>query len=195
MAARYFTSSEAFRTWLDRNHASKRELVLGFYKRGAAKQGITYPEALDEALAYGWIDGVRTRVDDGRYTIRFTPRTKGSIWSAVNIRNANALIKSGAMAPAGLAAFRGRDRSKAGKYSYENRPERLGGAHARTFKANPAAWAFFTAQPPGYQRVTTWYVVSAVKEETQQKRLVRLIEASAEGRRMDELFPGKPRYG
>ena len=147
--------------------------------------GITYAEALDEALAYGWIDGVRTRVDEGRYTIRFTPRKKGSIWSAVNIRKATALIKRGAMAPAGITVFRGRDRRKTGKYAYENRPKRLGGAYARAFKANAAAWAFFNAQAAWYQRVTTWYVVSAVKEETRLKRLARLIEASADGRRMD----------
>lgn len=195
MAARYFSSSAAFRAWLERNHGAKRELLLGFHKRGAVKQGIAYSEALDEALAFGWIDGVRTRVDEARYTIRFTPRTNGSIWSAVNIRKANALIDRGAMAPAGLAAFRGRDRAKAGTYSYENRPKRLGGAYARTFKANAAAWAFFIAQAPWYQRVTTWYVVSAVKEETRQKRLARLIAASAEGRRMDEILPGTPRYG
>lgn len=195
MAARYFISAPAFRTWLERHHATKRELLLGFHKSGAPTRGITYAAALDEALAFGWIDGVRTRVDDARYTIRFTPRKKGSIWSAVNIRKANALIARRAMAPAGIAAFRGRDRAKAGKYSYENRPRRLGGGYARTFKADPAAWAFFMKQPPWYQRVTTWYVVSAVKEETRQTRLARLIEASAEGRRMDELFPGTPRYG
>jgi uncharacterized protein YdeI (YjbR/CyaY-like superfamily) len=135
---------------------------------------------------------VRKAVDAQRYTIRFSPRRPRSIWSAVNIERVGQLIERGVMAPPGLAAFEGRDRAKVRKYSYENRPRQLGDPYARLFRAHAAAWTFFKAQAPWYQRTATWWIVSAVKEDTRLRRLRRLIDVSAAGRRLDMLSPGKP---
>ena len=189
MTARYFKSPAEFRAWLQKHHATKRELIVGYYKKHASRRGISYLEAVDEALAFGWIDGIVRRVDEERYCQRFSPRTKNSTWSAVNIRKAKALIKSGRMAPAGEAAFRARKRGNTNKYSYENRPQDLPPACASKFRRNGAAWSFFAAQTPSYRRTATWFVVSAVKDETRQRRLDILIDMSARGLRLEAMKP------
>ena len=191
MTPEYFESAAAFRAWLQKHHATEHELFVGFYKLGSGKRSLTYLEALDEALAFGWIDGVRRSVDAQRYVQRFTPRRPGSVWSAVNIRKVKGLIKQGRMAPPGLKAFQHRDRAKTGKYSYENRPRTLPRAYARVLKSDPRAWTFFNAQPPGYQRLATWWIVSAVREETRQKRLQQLLGVCAKGQRLDALSAGR----
>jgi uncharacterized protein YdeI (YjbR/CyaY-like superfamily) len=186
MEAHYFTTQDEFRAWLAEHHATADELLLGFYKKGSGLTGISYAEALDAALGYGWIDGIRRRVDDERYTIRFTPRRPGSIWSDVNTRRAAELEAAGLMAPSGLAAFHGRDKAKAQQYSYE----RFGGldeAAEAALRANPAAWAFWEAQPPSYRRPAAQWVMSAKREETRQRRLATLIADSANGLRIKEL--------
>lgn len=184
MTPRFFKSEMAFRSWLDEHHAEVQELWVGFYKKGSGKGGITYPEALDDALCFGWIDGVRKTVDDSSYTIRFTPRQPNSIWSAVNTKRVEKLVKLGRMQKPGLAAFKTRDLKKTQQYSYERNNCRLEAAHERTFKANPKAWEFFRAQAAWYQRTTTWWVVSAKREETRLKRLATLIEDSENGRKI-----------
>lgn len=187
MEAHYFSTGEEFREWLAEHHATADELPLGFYKKGSGRTGISYAEALDTALAYGWIDGIRRRIDDARYTIRFTPRRPGSIWSDVNLKRAAELEALGLMAPPGLAAFHGHDREKARQYSYEERAKGLDEAAEAALRANPAAWAFWQAQPPSYRRPAAWWVMSAKREETRQRRLATLIEDSANGLRIKEM--------
>jgi uncharacterized protein YdeI (YjbR/CyaY-like superfamily) len=184
---RFFKSAADFRRWLEVNYAKVRELWVGFYKKDSGKGGITYPEALDEALCYGWIDGVRRSWDAGSFTIRFTPRRAKSIWSLVNLRHFERLKKLGRVAPPGLKAHAERDPKKSGLYTFENLPRRLAAADEKLFKANKAAWDFFQAQPPSYQRVAIFWVTSAKREETQARRLALLIANSASGRRLAML--------
>jgi uncharacterized protein YdeI (YjbR/CyaY-like superfamily) len=180
----FFESPAAFRVWLEEHHARASEVWVGFYKKGAGKAGITYAEALDEALCFGWIDGVRRSLDESSYTNRFSPRKPRSVWSLVNIRRAEELARRGRMAPAGLQAFAARDEERARQYSYEARTRQLDDGSEQDFRVHPHAWAFFQAQPPGYQRTATWWVMSAKKDETRRKRLATLIEESAQGRRL-----------
>lgn len=182
MKPRFFTSQSAFRKWLERHHAELRELWVGFYRKESGKGGITYPQALDEALCFGWIDGLRKAMDDSSYTIRFTPRKADSIWSAVNTRRVEELIRVGRMQKPGLAAFEKRDPGKSQRYSYERYNCKLETAHEIQFKANARAWRFFCAQAPRYRRTTTWWVVSARREETRLKRLATLMADSEGGR-------------
>lgn len=189
MKPRFFPSASAFRRWLDAHHASSPELLVGFYKVTSGRASITYAEALDAALCFGWIDGVRTGRDAASYTIRFTPRRPGSIWSRVNLRHVRRLTAAGLMAPAGLEAFRERNRARSGLYSFENRPRALAPAYARTFKANRRAWAWFAAQAPWYRRTTAFWVMSARKEETRLRRLAALIASSARGSKVPQLIP------
>jgi uncharacterized protein YdeI (YjbR/CyaY-like superfamily) len=184
MTPQFFKSQAEFRRWLERHHADTAELWVAFYTVGSGKGGITYKEAVDEALCHGWIDGIKKRVDASSYTHRFTPRTRGSYWSAVNTKRMNDLIAQKLVAPAGLAAFERRDREKTKKYSFERDAPAFDAALARVFKANPPAWAFFRAQPPGYQKLMTFYVMSARQPETRLRRLERLITLSAEGKRL-----------
>jgi uncharacterized protein YdeI (YjbR/CyaY-like superfamily) len=186
----FFKTATLFRTWLDRHHATHRELLVGFHKVGTGKPSITYPQALDAALCFGWIDGIRRRLDADSYTIRFTPRKRDSIWSAVNIRHVARLQADGLMQPAGLKAFRERDRTKARLYSFENRPRRLEAAYAMTFRANRRAWAWFEAQAPSYRRSATWWVMSAKREETRARRLAVLIASSAKGAKAPPFILG-----
>ena len=181
---RYFRSPGAFRSWLEKNHAKADELLVGFYKKGTGKPSLTWPESVDEALCFGWIDGVRRRVDDERYTIRFTPRRPTSIWSAVNIKRVAELEELGRMTDAGRAAFAKRSAKKSAVYSYENKPESLPPGDEKRFRANDDAWAFFSEQPPGYRRVALYWVLSAKKPETRERRLATLIADSAAGRRL-----------
>jgi uncharacterized protein YdeI (YjbR/CyaY-like superfamily) len=150
-------------------------------------------ESVQQALCYGWIDGVRKRVDDDAYTIRFSPRKPGSIWSSVNVRHVKALITSGQMRPAGLRAFEARRANTSGVYSYEQRSVDLPPAYARSLKKNPKAFRFFEAQPPSYRRAVMWWIVSAKKEETRMKRLSVLVDLCARGERLPALMPSKPR--
>ena len=179
----FFKSAAEFRKWLAVHHSTKRELLVGFHKKHTGTSSVSYSEALDVALCYGWIDGVRRRVDDDRYTIRFTPRLPRSKWSAVNIKKANGLVKAGLMQPAGAAAFAVKDAGKAKVYSYEDQPRPLGPAEEKLFRANKEAWAFFSAQPAGYRRLVEWRVMSAKKEETLRRRLALLISACAQKKR------------
>lgn len=184
-----FDSPAAFRVWLETHHASAPEIVVLFFKKASGRGGITYPEALDQALCFGWIDGVRRRRDEASYAIRFTPRRPGSIWSAVNIRHAERLIRSGGMQAAGLAAFKARTAKRTGVYSFEKRPQALPRELEHRFRARKAAWTFFQAQPPGYRRTIIWWVVSAKQAATRERRLARLIAESAGERRVDLMKP------
>ena len=186
--ARFFESGEGFRAWLEERHASESELLLGFYKKELAR-GISYAEALDAALAFGWIDGVRKRLNAEAYTIRFTPRKARSIWSAVNIKRAKELEAAGRMAPAGLRAFHERDEKRAKLYSYERAAAKLDPGLAAKLRANRNAAEFFDAQPPGYKRLMSFWVMSAKKEETRERRLSALIAKSAKGKHIDMLKP------
>lgn len=184
---RFFRTPAEYRAWLEKNHDRHTELLVGFYKKSSGKKGITYEEALDESLCFGWIDGVRRSVDDERSTIRFTPRRQKSNWSLKNIRRVGELKRLGRMAPAGLEAFERRDPGEAGTYSFEQAKPELGPDLARRFRRNRKAWRFWEAQPPGYRKAATWWVVSAKREETRLRRLAALIEDSANGRRLAQL--------
>ena len=184
MKPRFFRTPADFRAWLEKHHADTPALWVGFYKKASGKGGIAYHEGVDVALCYGWIDGIKKRVDEDSYTHRFSPRKAGSIWSAINTRRATELVALGVMAPPGLEVFERRDRAKTKLYSYENRPAAFDAAIERTFKANAAAWTFFRAQPPGYQKLLTFWVMSAKKDEARLRRLAALVKSSAEGVRM-----------
>jgi uncharacterized protein YdeI (YjbR/CyaY-like superfamily) len=183
-----FNTSAEFREWLENHHDRVAELWLGFYNKRTDKKSITYREALDEALCFGWIDGVRKSIDETSYKQRFTPRKTKSYWSAVNIRRASELAMLGRMASSGVKAFE-RRRTDSGKYSFESRPKKLPLAYERQFKANPAAWEFFQAQAPWYQRTCSFWIVSAKQETTRQRRLATLIGDSAKGHRLSALVP------
>ncbi len=176
----FFSKPSAFRKWLAKNHATKTELVVGFHKVGSGKPSITWPESVDEALCFGWIDGVRRRIDETSYQIRFTPRKPRSIWSAINIAKVAALTKSGRMTDAGLAAFARRDEKRSAIYSFEQRtPAKLPPDDEKNFRANTRAWSFFESRPPWYRRTSIYWVVSAKRPETRVKRLATLIDCCA----------------
>jgi uncharacterized protein YdeI (YjbR/CyaY-like superfamily) len=184
MKPTFFAKPADFRRWLERNHAKADELLVGFWKKDSGKPSITWPESVDEALCFGWIDGVRRRIDDESYSIRFTPRRRGSIWSGINIRRATELSKLGRMAPAGLRAFEARDEKKSAIYTYEKPPAQLAAEDEKKFRANRKAWEYWSAQPPGYRRLALGWVTGAKKDETRARRLAQLIEDSANGRRL-----------
>jgi uncharacterized protein YdeI (YjbR/CyaY-like superfamily) len=183
----FFSAAAHFRTWLAEHHDSKDELWVGFYKKATGKPSITWPESVDEALCFGWIDGIRKSVDDQAYAIRFTPRRPGSHWSKVNLERVSVLIEQGRMAPAGTRAYEARDPERSARYSYERERARFTREQERELRSNADAWAFWKAQPPGYRKLTTHWVVSAKREETRARRLARLIEDSANGLRIKEL--------
>ncbi|MDX6383437.1 MAG: hypothetical protein QOK48_1010 [Blastocatellia bacterium] len=184
MNPKFFKTPAAFRQWLAANQAKSEELWVGFYKKDSGKPSITWPESVDEALCFGWIDGIRKRIDEESYQIRFTPRKVSSVWSAVNIRNVARLIESDRMQPPGLKAFAARKENRSGIYAYEQRSPELVEPYLGKLKRNKAAWKFFSAQPAGYRKQMNWWIVSAKQEETRLKRLAKLIEASAAGRRL-----------
>jgi uncharacterized protein YdeI (YjbR/CyaY-like superfamily) len=188
MKPTFFRSAALFRKWLQRHHDTATELLVGFYKAGSGKPSITWPESVDEALCFGWIDGVRKRIDAASYTIRFTPRKASSNWSSVNIQKVRALIEEGRMAPAGHAAFTARRAGKSGIYSYEQRPDGLTAPYAGLLAANRAAQQFFESQTPSYRRAATWWVISAKKEETRLKRVQTLIELSGSGKLLPQFI-------
>lgn len=182
MDVAFFASALELRDWLERNHGGTAELWVGFYKKDSGRPSVSYAEALDEALCFGWIDGVRKSVDADGYTIRFTPRTPRSVWSAVNIRRFQRLVEAGRIHPAGQRAFEERTGENSG---YGQRSvAKLDDAHERRFRANREAWAFFQAQPPGYRRTAIFWVMDAKRDETRLKRLATLIEDSEKGRRL-----------
>jgi len=180
----FFPTAEHFREWLKRNHDKEDVLLVGFYKRDSGRPSMTWSESVDQALCFGWIDGVRKRVDDESYTIRFSRRRPRSIWSAINIAKARDLIKKGLMHPAGMAAWEKRDEKKSAIYSYNRATPAFAAADEKRFRANKKAWKYFSDQPPGYRKLMTYYVVSAKKAETRERRLDRVIEASAKGKRL-----------
>ncbi|MEO7521011.1 MAG: YdeI/OmpD-associated family protein, partial [Gemmatimonas sp.] len=163
---RFFSTPAKWRAWLAKHHESSAEMIVGFYKNATGKPSITWPESVDQALCFGWIDGVRRRVDDDSYSIRFTPRRKGSVWSAVNLGRVKELTAQGLMTSVGLAAFEARTANKSSVYAYENRPATLPPEYVKSMRANRAAFNFFEALPPGYRRTMTWWIVSAKREAT-----------------------------
>ena len=188
MNPRFFATAEEFRAWLEEHHADETELWVGYCKKGSGRPSMTWPESVDEALCFGWIDGVRKSIDAESYANRFTPRRARSTWSAVNIRRVRELEALGRMRPAGLKAFAERAEERSGIYAYEQRAgAELGAEFEGLFRANEPAWAWFQAQPAGYRKTATWWVVSAKKEETRRKRLATLIEDSAHGRTIRPL--------
>ncbi|HET9473392.1 MAG TPA: YdeI/OmpD-associated family protein [Steroidobacteraceae bacterium] len=176
MKPRFFASPEKFRAWLAANHAKRSELLVGFYKKSAGRPSIDWPQSVDEALCYGWIDGIRRSLGEESYTIRFTPRRPGSIWSSINIRRVAALKRVGRMQPAGLAAFARRSRDRSAVYAYEQRASAtLAAAELRVFKANRAAWQYFSSLAPSYRHKALYWITSSRKPETRRSRLERLI--------------------
>ena len=187
MKPKFFKTPADFRKWFEAHHVSAPELWVGFYKKTSGKPSITWPQSVDEALCFGWIDGIRKSIDDVSYKIRFTPRQPRSTWSAVNIKRAQQLIDQELVRPAGLKAFAAREENRSGIYSYEQRTPELPNQYGKKLKKDLAAWKFFQAQPPSYRKAANWYVLSAKKEETRLKRLNALIEYSAQGRRIPQF--------
>jgi uncharacterized protein YdeI (YjbR/CyaY-like superfamily) len=181
MSPKFFTTQTAFRKWLQKNHDSATELVVGFYKVHTGRPSITWSQSVDEALCFGWIDGVRTSIDQDSYQIRFTPRKPNSIWSAVNIKKVQELTRLGLMQPAGLASFNSRNQQKTKLYAHENEEVTLPPQFLKQFKTNKAAWKYFQELAPGYRKSSANWVMSAKQEATRLKRLEQLITASAAG--------------
>lgn len=188
IVATFFSSGADFRRWLEEHSARSSELWVGYFKAGSGKAGITWPESVDHALCFGWIDGIRKRIDETRYMIRFTPRKPISIWSAVNIKRVEILIAQGLMTPRGMAAYQTRRENRSGIYSYEQRPTQLPKAYDAVLKKNAPALKFFSEQPSSYRRAAIWWVVSAVKEETRRRRLEQLVSESSHGKRIKQFL-------
>jgi uncharacterized protein YdeI (YjbR/CyaY-like superfamily) len=183
----FFKSQTEFHKWLLKNHDKTNELVIGFYNRKSGKKGISYKEAVDEALCFGWIDGIRKNVDEESYMIRFTPRKKNSIWSNVNTNRVEELKQMGLMQPSGLKAFEVRNEKRAGIYSFEQNEHKLAPSYESKLKANKKAWNYFKSKAPYYQRTAIHWVMSAKQEATREKRLATLIKDSEEGRILAHL--------
>jgi uncharacterized protein YdeI (YjbR/CyaY-like superfamily) len=180
----FFPTPADLRKWFRANHAKAVELWVGFHKKDSGKPSITWPESVDEALCVGWIDGIRKTLGPDSYTIRFTPRRKRSIWSAVNIARVDVLTAEKRMRPPGVQAFAARQENRSGIYSYEQRRDQLEEPYGGLLKKHKAAWAFFEAQAPSYRKVIGWWVVSAKREETRMDRLKKVIDACAKGERL-----------
>lgn len=182
MKVKFFKTQSAFRKWLASNHDSKDELIVGYYKKATGKPSMTWDESVDEGLCFGWIDGIRRRIDDEAYSIRFTPRRPNSHWSAKNIKRIKELIALDLVQPAGLAAFDKRKESNSRKASYEQKkPIKLAKEYTSQIKANPAAWTDWQKRPPSYNKQTSWWIMSAKQEATRQRRLGILIDSCAKG--------------
>jgi uncharacterized protein YdeI (YjbR/CyaY-like superfamily) len=184
---KFFTTPEKFRAWLEKNHATATELEVGFHKKSSGKKSITYGEALDEALCFGWIDGVKRSLNETSYQQRFTPRRARSIWSLVNVKHVERLKKAGKMHAAGLAAYEQRDPKRTGIYAFENAPRELSEEYEREFRKTKGAWEYFQTYPPYLKKSVSFWVMSAKKEETRATRLQRLIESCAKGERIGML--------
>jgi uncharacterized protein YdeI (YjbR/CyaY-like superfamily) len=185
-----FRSPEAFRAWLERHHERASELLVRCFKTKAGHRGLTYEQALQEALCFGWIDGVRRAYDDDSFTHRFSPRRAKSAWSAPNLARVAKLKAEGRMRPAGLAALA---RGTKSAYSYESRPRTLPPAFLKVLRANAAAWRYYQERPPGYRRLVAFWIMSAKQAETRERRLAGLVEACARGQHVGTLQPGKKR--
>lgn len=191
MKPTFFKTPKDFRAWLAKHHESEQDLLVGFYKVDSGRPSITWPQSVDEALSFGWIDGVRRRIDDKAYTIRFTPRKATSIWSSVNIKRITELIADGRVAPAGLAAFERRDEKRSEVYAYERKHAVFDDDTLARFQKERKAWEWFTSQAPSYVRVATHWVASAKRPETREKRLGTLIACSKKGERIPATIPSK----
>jgi len=182
---RFFATPEKFRAWLAKNHGKAPELLVGFHKKGSGRASIDWPQSVDEALCFGWIDGIRRNIDAGSYSIRFTPRRTRSVWSSINIRRVKALSREGRMSEAGLAAYKRRSTDRSAIYAYEQRASaKLTPAETRSFKAEPEAWKFFSVVAPSYRHKLLYWITSSRKPETRKVRLARAIAASAAGRKL-----------
>jgi uncharacterized protein YdeI (YjbR/CyaY-like superfamily) len=190
MDAQFFTTADELRAWFEQHHETAPELFVGYWKKGTGGTGVSHPEAIEQALCFGWIDSIARRLDDRRYQVRFTPRRKGSVWSAVNVAKIAELTGLGLMHPAGLRAFELRKPDQVGVYSYE-RPEavRFDDRQTGLIRANPAAWEWFSRQTPAYRRSATHWVITAKRPETRERRLSQLIADSAAGRKVPPLIP------
>ena len=181
----FFADATAFRCWLEAHADCARELLVGFHKVGSGSPSMTWPESVDEALCFGWIDGVRRRIDESSYSIRFTPRKANSIWSAVNIAKVERLRAQGRMRPAGEAAFARRSEARSAVYSFEQATvAELSAEELHSFARDHAAWTYFESAPPGYRKTVLHWVTTAKKATTRAERLAKLIEACVEGRRL-----------
>jgi uncharacterized protein YdeI (YjbR/CyaY-like superfamily) len=183
----FFEAPADFRAWLAENHATADHLLVGFHKKGSGRRSITWPEAVDEALCYGWIDGVRKGIDAGSYMIRFTPRKKGSVWSTVNVNRVRALAELGLMQPTGLAAFEARKEDRSGIYSHEQGDVEMPEPYLGLLREDAAAWEFYEKQPASYRKAVNWWVVSARKDETRRRRLDSLVACSARAERVPQF--------
>jgi uncharacterized protein YdeI (YjbR/CyaY-like superfamily) len=192
MQVRHFKTPAEFRAWLEKHHTTKRELWVGYYKKHTGRPSITWPQSVDEALCFGWIDGVRRPVDEHSYAIRFTPRKPTSNWSAINLRRVKALVKSGQMRPAGLAAYKARRDKTSTGYSIASLPVDLDPVYAKLLRKNPAAWKFFQAQPPGYRKMVNHWVTNAKQESTRLSRLETVMLHSAREERIPRYSRKKP---
>ena len=190
----FFSKQIEFRRWLEKNHQKEKEIYVGFHKTKSGKESITWPQSVDVALCFGWIDGVRKSIDDKSYYIRFTPRKPGSIWSGINIKKIAELTKLGLMKPAGIEAFKKRQEHKSKIYSYEKEMVKLDEAYQKKFMSNKKAWAFFHSQPISYQKAALNWVMGAKQEATRISRLNNLIADSKEGLRVKHLRPIKKSY-
>jgi uncharacterized protein YdeI (YjbR/CyaY-like superfamily) len=195
MTARAFPTPAAFRAWLKKHHRTRTELVVLLFRAHAAERGMTYPQALDEALCFGWIDGVRRSVDADRYSVRFSPRKPRSIWSRVNVAHVERLIRDGAMEEPGLAAYRARSEQRTGVYSFEGAALTLAPAYQRLLRANAAAWNHFRSQPPWYRRTCSHWVMNAKREQTRLRRIGIVIRCSQMGHRIPPLRQVKAARG
>jgi uncharacterized protein YdeI (YjbR/CyaY-like superfamily) len=183
----FFESQSDFRKWLSKNHKLSNELYVGYYKVDSGRPGMTWSQSVDQALCFGWIDGVRKSIDKDRYYIRFSPRKPKSIWSNVNIKKAEELLESGLMKPSGIAAFNLREESKTGIYSYEVETAKFSSEFEQLFRANKKAWTFFISMAPSYRKPATRWVMSAKQESTRARRLNELIRDSENGRKIKQL--------
>ncbi len=183
----FFSNPLKFREWLKKNHHKEKELLVGFYKVGSGKDSITWPQSVDEALCYGWIDGIRKSIDEHSYSIRFTPRKPSSNWSAVNIKKIEELTRQGLMQPAGLEAYKHRKESKSAIYTYEKEPVQLDKKFEKQFRANKKAWNYFQSKPPSYRKTAIAWVMNAKQEATRLKRLATLIKDSEKEQKIKSL--------
>jgi uncharacterized protein YdeI (YjbR/CyaY-like superfamily) len=184
MKFHFFQSQTDFRRWLEENHEQETELLVGFYKVNSGKPSMTWSESVDQALCFGWIDGLRRKIDEESYSIRFTPRRPTSVWSAVNIKKVADLTEKGLMQPAGIAAFEKRDEDKSRIYAYERKAAKLSAEFESRFKANKKAWEFFVDQPAGYQKLCLYWIMAAKQPATKERRLEKLIDESEKGKRI-----------
>ena len=187
MKPRFFKNQDEFRKWLDKNHTNKTELIVGFYKVKSGKINMTWSQSVDQALCYGWIDGIRKSIDEESYNIRFTPRRANSNWSAVNIKKVEELTKNGLMKPAGLAIYKLKIESKSQNYAYKNLPVKFSEEYEKLFKANKKAWDYYQTLPPSYRKPAINWIMSAKREETRIKRLNTLIADSEAGKKIKQL--------